>query len=339
MQLIRHLPDKADAATAVAIGNFDGLHLGHQAVLAAMGRAAKANGLVPAVLTFEPHPRRFFAPASPAFRLERLSVKLRRLRDAGVERVYMPRFNKAFSSLTAEQFLDEVLGKQLGAKAVITGENFAFGKDRSGDIDTLRVWGKKNNVEVVAVPPVRFGEAICSSSAVRAALATGDVVGASHLLGRPYSLEGRVVHGDGRGKSIGFATANVSLPPTLKLPALGVYAVTAVIDEGDSPLREQSSLTPQARDGTLRKNAASMVVKGVANLGIKPTVSVDNSPNRPILEVHLFDVEPEIYGKRLFVTFVDYLRQEKRFNGVDALVAQIKTDCETAKIILAKESS
>jgi len=310
MKLIRHLPAHADAATAVAIGNFDGLHLGHQAVLAAMARAAQANGLVPSVLTFEPHPRRFFAPASPPFRIERLSTKLRRLREASVERVYMPRFNKAFSSLTAEQFLDEVLGTQLGAKAVITGENFAFGKDRGGDIHTLRAWGQRNGVEIVAVPPVRFGEAICSSSAIRAALAAGDVVAAKHLLGRFYGLEGRVVHGEGKGRELGYPTANISLPPTLKLPAYGIYAVRVTID--------------------------GRPFDGAASLGIKPTMGVYN---RPTLEVYVFDLERDLYGKTLVLTFVDYLRAEKRFSGIDTLVEQIRADCETARTILSKEFS
>ena len=302
MQLIRQLPVSSDAPTSVAIGNFDGQHLGHQAVLCAMLHAAKANGFIPSVLTFEPHPRRFFAPQSPAFRLERLSTKLERLAAAGVERVYMPRFNAGFSGLLAKEFLEEILRKRLGVKAVVTGENFAFGRDRGGDIATLRAWGTAQGVEIIAVPPVRFGEAICSSSAIRAELAMGDVVAASHLLGRRYSLEGRVVHGDGRGATIGFPTANISLPPTLKLPAYGVYAVLAEIE--------------------------GVRYQGVANLGVKPTVAVNNQPT---LEVHLFDVAQDLYGKKAMVTFVSHLRPEQKFSGLDALVAQITVDCATAR--------
>ncbi len=356
MKLIRRLPEASDAATAVAIGNFDGLHLGHQAVIAAMRRAAEAHGFIPSVLTFEPHPRRFFAPASPAFRLERLRVKLARLRDAGVERVYMPKFNAPFAALTAQAFLQEVLARQLGARAVITGENFAFGKDRSGDIATLRAWGSAHGVEIIAVPPVRFGEAICSSSAIRAELAVGDVVAAKHLLGRPYQLTGRVVHGDGRGRTIGFPTANVSLPPTLKLPAYGVYAVRVEIIDGGQPpnplrMRGGSGWNPTrsldggiaptppdacaaARDGTLR-GTVGQVYNGVANLGVKPTVSVDN---RPMLEVHLFDVVQDLYGKTLTVTLVDYVRPEQKFDGVAALVAQIAADAARARIILEEQA-
>lgn len=329
MQLIRRLPDVSDVATAVAIGNFDGLHLGHQAVLDAMRRAAETNGFIPSVLTFEPHPRRFFAPASPPFRLERLHTKLARLRDAGVERVYMPPFNKEFAALHAEAFLEEVLAKRLGARAVITGENFAFGKDRGGDINTLRVWGEKRGIEIIAVPPVQFGEAICSSSAIRAELAVGDVAAAGHLLGRPYQLSGRVVHGDGRGKTIGFPTANVRLAPGLKLPAFGVYAVRVLC--GDITPTPPDACAA-ARDVTLRE-AKNTILLGVANLGIKPTITVNNLPT---LEIYLFDVLQDLYGKTLIVDFEMYIRPERKFDGLDALKKQIATDCVAAKKFLTE---
>lgn len=302
MQLIRQLPAFADRPTAVAIGNFDGLHLGHQAVIAAMAQAAQAKDLVPSVLTFEPHPRRFFAPTSPPFRIERLGFKLKRLQQDGVARVYMPRFTRAFAGLSAEAFLEEVLGRQLGARAVITGENFAFGRDRTGDAALLRHWGEAQGVQVMAVPPVKLGEVICSSSAIRAALATGDVRAARHLLGRPYGLSGRVVHGDARGRTIGYPTANIRLPAELKLPAYGVYAVRVLLD--------------------------GVAYAGVANLGVKPTVAVDN---RPVLEVHLFDVMQDMYGKRLDVMLVDYLRPEQKFDGLPALVAHIQADAAEAR--------
>lgn len=305
MQLIRDLPENADAATAVAIGNFDGLHLGHQAVLAAMRRAAEAHGFIPSVLTFEPHPRRFFAPASPAFRLERLGVKLARLRAAGVMRTYMPRFNQAFAALSAEAFLQEILDTKLGARAVITGENFAFGKDRGGDSNTLRQWGEAHGIHIIAVPPVRYGEAVCSSSAIRGELALGDVAAAGHLLGRAYRLDGRVVAGAQRGRTIGFPTANIALTPGLKLPKLGVYAVRVGL-EGD-------------------------VYNAVGNLGIRPTIGLDNSPS---LEIHLFDFQQELYGKLLSVDFVSCLREERRFSDLAALRKQIAIDCQQAKDVL-----
>jgi riboflavin kinase/FMN adenylyltransferase len=305
MQLIRQLPIRSDHPSAVAIGNFDGLHLGHQAVIGAMVEAAQAHQAVPSVLTFEPHPRRFFAPDIADFRISRLSDKCALLRDEGVAQLVMPRFDRAFANMSAEAFLDDVLGQSLGAKAVVTGENFAFGHQRRGDSAMLKAWGVARGVEIITVAPVRVSGVICSSSAVRASVAAGDMPMAAQLLGRPYRLSGRVVHGDGRGRTIGFPTANVSLPPGLLLPAYGVYAVRAVVDGVSYP--------------------------GVANLGIRPTVSVDK---RLSLEVHLFDVVQEIYGKKLQVSFVHNIRNEMKFAGVEALTAQIAKDCETARVLL-----
>ena len=327
-----------DTNSVVTVGTFDGVHAGHRQIFHRLVESAKETGARSVVVTFEPHPRRFFAPHSPAFRLERLSTKLGRLRDAGVERVYMPRFNAGFAGRSAEGFLEEILAGALGARAVITGENFAFGRDRGGDIHTLRVWGATNGVEIIAVPPVRFGEAICSSSAIRAELAMGDVVAAGHLLGRAYTLEGRIVHGDGRGKTIGFPTANISLPPTLKLPAYGVYAVQVRIGDWGLGAGRSCQLSVVSRQSSENVRDQSPVPSpqspylGVANLGLKPTVAVNNVPT---LEVHLFDVEQELYGKKARVTFVDYLRPEQKFSGVEALVAQIRDDCVAAKMRLA----
>ena len=305
MQLIRQLPIRSDHQSAVAISNFDGLHLGHQAVIGAMVGAARAENLIPSVLTFEPHPRRFFAPHTPDFRIERLADKWERLRTAGVARVVMPHFDATFASMSAEAFLDDVLGQSLGAKAVVTGENFAFGHKRRGDSAMLKAWGARHGVEIITVPPVAVSGVICSSSAVRANITAGDMPRAAQLLGRHYVLSGRVVHGDGRGRTIGFPTANVAVPPGLLLPAYGVYAVRAAVDGVTYP--------------------------GVANFGIRPTVSVDK---RPSLEVYLFDVVQEIYGKKMHVSFVYNLRAEMKFDGVEALKAQITKDCETARLLL-----
>lgn len=307
MQLIRQLPAQFDRPTAVAIGNFDGLHLGHQAVLAQMVMAASAGHLVPSVLTFEPHPRRFFAPHAPHFRLKRLADKLRRLRGAGVERVYMPHFNKAFAALSATQFLDQVLARQLGARVVVTGEDFAFGKDRGGDAAMLRAWGAAQGVTIINVPAVMVDGVACSSSAVRRAIGNGDMALAATLLGRPYGLSGRVIHGDGRGAQLGFATANIALGRELKLPAHGVYAVRAV-------------LHGKAHDA-------------VANFGVRPTVS---QGARPSLEVHLFDMSGMIYGERMEVQFVQKIRDERKFETLAALTHQIADDCAAAKIALGQ---
>lgn len=305
MQLIRHLPEHADAPVALAIGNFDGLHLGHRAVIEAMARAAEANNLMPAVLTFEPHPRRFFGRAEHAFRLERLGTKLQRLREAGVARVFMPRFDAAFAGLSPEAFLNDVLLRQLGVRAVVTGENFAFGAKRAGDMNSLRLWGKETGVETIAVPPVMVGGEICSSSAIREALAAGDVARARRFLGRDYTLSGSVVHGDGRGKTIGFATANIALPSHLKHPAQGVYAV-------------QAHVRGQRYDG-------------VANFGVKPTLHANAAP---AFEAHLFGVAEDFYGAHMEVALIARIRAEKKFGSLDALVAQIGEDCAAAKRVL-----
>lgn len=306
MHLIRHLPTIHDRATAVAIGNFDGVHLGHLAVIGAMQEAANAQTLVPSVLTFEPHPRRFFTKESALFRIERVRDKLTHLRAANVARVYMPRFDATFASMSAENFLDEVLLKQLGAKVVVTGENFAFGNKRRGDSTMLKNWGNAHGVRVITLPPVTMDGEICSSSAIRTAIAAGNVAHAAKMLGRAYRLSGRVVHGQARGRTIGFPTANVALSPNLITPSFGVYAVRATCD--------------------------GVMFDGVANFGIRPTVSVEK---RPTLEVYLFDTLQEIYGKILHVDFVDKLRDEMKFDGLDALKSQIAKDCAAARLALA----
>lgn len=305
MQLIRHLPERGDKPTAIAIGNFDGMHRGHQAVVQACVLAAQGKGLVPSVLTFEPHPRRFFGKAEPAFRIERLGVKLQRLTQASIARVYMPRFDASFAGLSADQFLNDVLGRSLQAKVVVTGADFAFGKGRAGTIETLRAWGVANGVEIIAVPPVVDQGTICSSTAIRDALTQGDMRRIAAILGRDYALVGTVVHGDGRGAGLGFPTANIALPSLLKHPAHGVYAIR----------------------GWVR----GVPYDGVANLGVKPTVSAANTPT---LEVHLFDEMGNIYGQHMEVHFIEKLRDEQKFESLDALITQIAHDCVAAKAVL-----
>lgn len=306
MQLIRTLPERSDRPTAIAIGNFDGLHRGHAAVLEAMLQAAETNGLTPSVLTFEPHPRRLFAPQAALFRLEVLAVKLRRLKAAGVARVYMPRFTAAFAQITAEAFMREVLGQSLGAQAVVTGENFVFGHGRGGNVALLRQWGTAQQVRILTVPPFLADGMACSSSAVRAAIEAGDMARAEALLGRPYGIAGRVRHGDGRGTGLGFATANLALPPGCKIPAYGVYAA--------------------------RARVGADIFGGVANLGVRPTVQRAAGPN---LEIHLFDTQAMLYGQRMEVDFYTRLRGEQQFASFAELSAQIARDCDVAKSVLA----
>jgi riboflavin kinase / FMN adenylyltransferase len=306
MQLIRQLPKTSDRPRAVAIGNFDGLHLGHQQILATMCRAAVAHDAVPSVLTFAPHPRRFFAPASPPFALMRPRDKLQGLASHGVADIVMPRFDAAFAAMAAELFLDKVLGTQLGARVVVTGENFSFGHKRGGNAAMLHAWGCAHGVEIITVPPVMVAGNISSSSAVREALAHGDMALVTQLLGRHYTLRGRVVRGEGRGRPMGFATANMAPAPGLLLPALGVYAVRATL--------------------------GNTVYAGVANIGIRPTVSVNKKPS---IEVHLFDTVQEIYGQTLRIALVHNIRREAKFENIDALRAQIAKDCIAARLALS----
>jgi riboflavin kinase/FMN adenylyltransferase len=302
MQLIRRFRDFEGPPTAVAIGNFDGLHLGHRAVIDRMKQAAAEKDLVPAVLTFEPHPRRFFAPAAPQFRLEPLGLKLRRLQEAGVKMVFMPEFNADFAGLGAQAFMDDILADALNAHAVITGEDFAFGKGRSGNVATLRNWGERERVAIHTVAPVLAEGEVCSSSTVRKALEEGDITHARALLGRDYEMTGRVVHGDKRGRALGFPTANIAFSDELKLPKLGVYAVRVQL--GDA------------------------VYGGAASLGLRPTVGEQTTAS---LEVFLFDFECDIYGARTQVTFVQYLRPERKFPSFEAMIPAMQEDCVRAR--------
>lgn len=302
MQLIRH-PERFDAPlSAVAIGNFDGLHRGHREVLRVMQEAASAHTLAPSVLTFEPHPRRVFAPQAPHFRIEPLAQKLRRLRALGVAQVFMPRFTRDFAALSAEQFLDDVLGRQLNARAVVTGEDFAFGKGRAGDVALLKRWGAAQGVAVHTVPALMAEGEVCSSSTVRHALGEGDVAHACALLGHPYRLEGRVMHGDKRGRTLGVPTANIALPPGLRLPRYGIYACWAFVD--------------------------GVRYMGAASLGVRPTIG---GQERPSLEVHLLDFAGEIYGQRVAVDFLHWVRGEEKFDSLDALTDAMQRDCQEVR--------
>jgi riboflavin kinase/FMN adenylyltransferase len=302
MQLIRGLPESLAQPTAVAIGNFDGFHRGHQAVIGAMKRAAEAYDLQPTILTFEPHPRRYFDPGLPPFRIERLRTKFARFMQEGVTLCVVPRFDAAFAAVTADAFMNEVLVKRLNAKVVVTGENFAFGYKRAGDSALLKRWGSYNDVDIILVPPVLVESVPCASSAIRVAVSKGDMKQAARMLGRAYMLSGRVAHGDGRGRKLGFPTANLALPDDLLLPAHGVYAVYAAIENVTYP--------------------------AVANLGIRPTFGGNS---RPQLEVHLLDFVQEIYGKTMRVFFSDFLRPEMTFDGIGSLALQIRKDCDQAR--------
>ncbi len=312
MRIFRHFEDLTPEVRggAVAVGNFDGVHLGHRAVVGGAGAIARA-GTPPApwgVLTFEPHPRLFFKPDQPPFRLTPLRIKARHVEALGVDFMLVLHFDHALASLDADTFVTEVIVGALDARHVVAGHDFVFGRGRRGDGNLLLRMGGEAGFKVTRVPPVTGPDgAAYSSTRVRERLAAGDPRGAEALLGRPFEIEGRVEHGDARGREIGFPTANLPLGEYQR-PALGVYAVRAGIDLG--------------RDTLWRD--------GVANLGRRPTFDGHDT----LLEAHLFDTREDLYGRHLRVRLIEYLRPERRFDGIDALKAQIAEDCARARAIL-----
>ena len=293
MQVFRHIPTSLQLPCAVAIGNFDGMHLGHQALLEKLTQTAKSLKLSAAVMTFEPHPREFFAPESAPARLCSLREKLEHFAEAGVERVYVCRFNRRFAKLTADEFMYDILRNALNTEAILVGEDFRFGAMRSGSIVDFVATG----FNLVSLPQVRLDDVRVSSTRVRSALAAGDLNQAALLLGRPYSMSGKVVHGAKRGRQIGFPTANVHMRH--ERPALtGVYAVKL--------------------DG----------LNAVANLGMRPTIA---GSQKLSLEVHVLDFNQDLYGKHVHVEFLHKIRDEMKFESLDALKTQIAADVKVAR--------
>lgn len=299
MQVYRGLPSSGDAPVALTIGNFDGVHLGHKAMLARLIEAADDLALAPAVLTFDPPPREFFARESAPARITSLRAKIEHFRAAGVARTYVARFDRSLASLSPEQFIDDVLVRKLSTRWVLVGEDFRFGKSRAGDLATLRRAARTFSVEAMRTVAVDGERA--SSTAVRTALAAGDLARAAALLGRPFAFSGRVAHGAKLGRNLGFPTANIPLKG--KPPLAGVFAVR-VHGLGDMPR------------------------KGVASVGVRPTVSESGVP---LLEVFIFDFDDAIYGRRVGVEFVHKLRDEERYSDVDALTHQIRADVAQAR--------
>jgi len=293
---------------AVTIGNFDGLHLGHQAMLTRLLDVARARDLPSCVLSFEPHPREFFAPAQAPARLSSLREKAEMLRGRGIDRLHVFRFNGAFSSLSADQFIEQVLVRTLQARYVLVGDDFRFGARRAGDFALLERAGQQFGFDAEFLPTVEVAGERSSSTAVRAALAAGELEHAARLLGRPYSISGRVVHGDKLGRDIGFPTANIQLKHN-RPPLLGIFAVELYGLNG-RPL------------------------PGVASLGVRPTVK--GADAAPVLEVHLFDFNADIYNRRVRVDFLHKLRDEEKYPDLPSLVAQIGRDVDNAKRFLAQ---
>jgi riboflavin kinase / FMN adenylyltransferase len=307
----------ADAKGAyAAIGNFDGVHRGHQAVIGEAIRLARAAGRKSAVITFEPHPRRVFKPDLPPFLLTSARMKIATLRGLGVDLCFALRFDRHLAGVTAEAFVADMLVGALGLQGVVAGYDFVFGKARGGSPETLvaemRKAGRDAKIVAPALDAAAAGSAggktgpeafVYSSTGVRDALKSGDPRAAARILGRPFAIEGRVRHGEARGRTIGFPTANLALGPYLP-PAFGVYAVRV--------------------DGAV----AGRTLGGVANLGVRPTVGGDPAPR---LEVHLFDFAGDLYGRRLTVSLIEFLRPERKFDGLDALKAQIAADASAAR--------
>lgn len=310
MRLFRHfhnLPAEIKGA-AVAVGNFDGVHLGHRAVIATAGRIARAQGRPWAVLTLEPHPRAVFHPHAAPFRLTPERVKARLIEALGVDALVIVPFDPAFARLPARGFVETVIADGLAARHVVCGHDFAFGHGRKGTPELLLWLGDEFGFGFTCVSEVRDddGEAY-SSTRIRAALRAGDLVTAERLLGRPFEIEGEVIAGDRRGRTIGFPTANIALGGYVR-PALGVYAVRAAIGCDSEPAWHD----------------------GVANIGRRPTFAGDDV----LLEVHLLDIAPDLYGRMLRVQLVARLREERRFDGIEALRRQILADTETARRML-----
>ena len=288
---------------AVTIGNFDGLHLGHQAMLARLKDVAQVRGLPTCVLSFEPHPREFFAPEQAPARLSTLREKAECLQRVGIDRLHVFRFDRAFATLSPEAFIEKVLGTTLQAKYVLVGDDFRYGAKRAGDFALLREKGQSLGFDAESLPTVEVTGERASSTAVRQALAAGELEHAARLLGRPYSISGRVVHGDKLGRDIGFPTANIQLKHN-RPPLMGIFAVELCGLNGE-PL------------------------PGVASLGRRPTVKGADAV--PVLEVHLFDFHADIYGRRVRVDFLTKLRDEAKYPDLDSLVAQIRRDVDDAK--------
>jgi riboflavin kinase/FMN adenylyltransferase len=299
VRVYRGLPSSADLPLALTVGNFDGVHRGHLAMLARLTEAADDLALVPAVLTFDPPPREYFARGAAPARLASLRTKIEQFRANGVARTYVARFDRSFATLTPEAFIADVLVRKLAVRWLLVGEDFRFGKGRAGDLATLRAAARSFSVEAMRMVTVEGERA--SSTAVRGALAAGDLARASALLGRPFVISGRVAHGAKRGRDLGFPTANI---PLRRAPPLaGIFAV-----------RVHGLGTPPR--------------PGVASVGVRPTVSISGIP---LLEVYIFDFDEAIYGRRVGVEFLHKLRDEERYPDLDALTRQIECDVAQAR--------
>ncbi len=289
----------------IALGNFDGFHLGHQAVAGEAVRWAREMGRPAIIATFDPHPVRHFKPDAPPFRLTTLDQREVLFKEAGADAMLVFAFDGTLASTPADAFVRDLLADRLGAAAVVTGEDFTFGRAKGGNIGVLREVGAEAGLQTRAVGPVLLDGEVVSSSRIREALVAGDPQEAARLLTRPFAIRGPVQHGDKVGRTINFPTANLDVGSYLR-PRYGIYAVTGHLPDG-------------------------RVLKGAANIGIRPTFD----PPKELLEPHFFDFSGDLYGQEIEVAFHHFLRGEAKFDSLDALVAQMGRDCDEAKRLLA----
>jgi riboflavin kinase/FMN adenylyltransferase len=315
MRIFRHYNDVPDASkgAVVALGNFDGVHLGHQALILEAKRLALERGVQLGVVAFEPHPQEFFRPSAESFRLTPFRTKARLIAELKTDILYAISFDAAMAAKGASDFVQDVLVRGLGVSAIVVGEDFQFGKGRSGTVALLETMGREANFAVNVFKPVAAsGHDKISSTQIRDALKEGRPEVAARLLGHHWSVEARVEHGDKRGRTIGFPTANMRLVDCLN-PAYGIYAVRAKVLEDDKIVSKHD---------------------GVSSFGIRPMFEVAT----PLLETYLFDFSGDLYGKHLAVELVAYLRPEVKLAGLDALKAQIAKDSEDARKVLGSIS-
>lgn len=307
MQIFRGMPRPSQRVPcALTVGNFDGVHRGHQALLARVAAAARRRGLASAVMTFEPHPREFFAPQAAPMRISNLRDKLEALQGAGIDRVFIQHFNRRFAQSSATDFVERILLDGCDARWLLVGDDFRFGAKRAGDNALLQGYAAQGRFELEQMPTFDDGGERISSTAVRVCLAAGDLKHAERLLGRPYSISGRVLHGRKLGRSMGFPTLNLRIAHAH--PALrGIFAVT-VHGIGPQPL------------------------PGVASIGLRPTV---DQQGRWLLEAHLFDFTRDVYGTLVRVEFVKKLREEQKYETLEALAAAIRRDAQQARAVLS----
>ncbi len=289
----------------VALGNFDGFHRGHQAVVGAAVAHGRATGRPVLVASFDPHPVRYFKPDAPPFRLTTLDQRAALFAAAGADAMLLFNFDEVLANVSAEQFVAEWLVERAGATHIVTGEDFTFGKGKRGNVEMLQALGAPLGLTAEAVGPVSDDKGPISSSRIREALVAGDPAEAARLLTRPFRIEGKVQHGDKLGRTIGFPTANIAMDRYLR-PRYGIYAVRGLLPDG-------------------------RVLNGAANLGIRPTFD----PPKELLEAYFFDFAESLYDQTIEVEMIAYLRPEAKFDSLEALTAQMDKDCAEAKRILA----